>query len=359
MDYLKKISEYVRNNRLAQHLVFWMVIVVTYIPAGLLDENNDPLWVILLFNFCVHIPQMLASYFLAYYLLPKFILKKRYFLSLILFFLTCYIFSALARILTIHVGEELVRTPPFEQESVYEILTDLHSLVVKYFPSVYTVSFQFLFVKYFFNNEQKKSEATQLEQKKVESELKMLKAQLNPHFLFNTLNNIYSLSLDNSPKTASAIGKLSDILDHVLYKCNNQFVSLSSEIELMKNYIELEKLRYDNRLEITFDTDLENDMQIPPLLLLSLVENAFKHGAGEDSGSPKIWISIIQTKEVFTFKISNTVSSDYVSKDEHRIGLTNIKKQLDLIYSDNYSLDIKQAVNSFSVVLQINQNDSL
>lgn len=354
MDYFKKISEYVRNHRLAQHLLFWFVIVITYIPVGLLDENHDPLGVILLFNFCIHIPQMLAAYFLAYYLLPKFILKKKYFLSVILFLLSFYLFSALARILTVHVGEELVRARPFEQESIYEILTDINSLVAKYFPAVFSISFQFLFVKYFVNNEQKKSETRQLEQKKTETELKMLKAQLNPHFLFNTLNNIYSLSLDNSPKTANAIGKLSDILDHVLYKCNNQVVTLSSEIELLKNYIELEKLRYDDRLEITFDTDIENDIQIPPLLLLSLVENAFKHGAGEDSGSPKIWISIIQAKEVFTFKISNTVSSDYVSKDKDRIGLTNIKKQLDLIYPENYSLDIKQAVNSFSVVLQIN-----
>lgn len=359
MDYFKKISDYVRNNRLAQHLVFWTIIVITYIPAGLLDENNDPLWVILLFNFCIHIPQILASYFLAYYLLPKFILKKKYFSSLFLFFLACYFFSALARFLTIHVGEELVRTPPFEQESVYEILTDFHSLVTKYFPAVYTVSFQFLFVKYFFNNERKKSQETQLERKKVESELKMLKAQLNPHFLFNTLNNIYSLSLDNSPKTASAIGKLSDILDHVLYKCNSQFVSLASEIELLKNYIELEKLRYDERLEITFDVAVENDIEIPPLLLLSLVENAFKHGAGEDSGSPKIGITVTQRKGLFSFEISNTVSSDYVNKDKDKIGLANIKKQLDLIYSDHYSLDIKQAVNSFSVVLQINQNNNL
>lgn len=359
MDYLKKISEYVRNNRLAQHLVFWIVVVITYIPAGLLDESNDPIWVILLFNFCVHVPQILASYFLAYYLLPRFMSKKKYFFSIFLFFLTCYFFSALARFLTVHVGEELVRKPPFEKESVYEILTDIHMLVAKYFPAVYTVSFQFLFVKYFLNNERKKNEKTQLEGKKMESELKMLKAQLNPHFLFNTLNNIYSLSLDNSPKTASAIGKLSDILDHVLYKCNNQFVTLSSEIELLKNYIELEKLRYDKRLEITFDANFENDIQIPPLLLLSLVENAFKHGAGEDSGSPKIWITIIQKNDDFSFEISNTVSSDYVSKDKDKIGLTNIRKQLDLIYADNYSLDIKQAVNSFSVVLQINQKNSL
>lgn len=195
-----------------------------------------------------------------------------------------------------------------------------------------------------------------LSKERSDVELKTLKAQLNPHFLFNTLNNIYSLSLDNSPKTPVAIGKLSDILDHVLYKCNSQLVSLSSEIELLKNYIELEKLRYGERLEITFDTQIENDILIPPLLLLSLVENAFKHGAGEDSGSPKIAISVLQETNHFAFEIENTVAKEYVSKDKESIGLTNIKKQLDLIYGIHYVLDIQSSSGMFKVILQINQN---
>jgi LytS/YehU family sensor histidine kinase len=115
----------------------------------------------------------------------------------------------------------------------------------------------------------------------------MLKTQLNPHFLFNTLNNIYVLSLENSEKTQKSIEKLSKILDHVLFRCNTKYVSLSSEIELLENYIELEKLRYDDRLQINFNNHIEQDVKIAPLILLSLVENAFKHGAGEDSVSPK------------------------------------------------------------------------
>ena len=350
MDNFKKISEYVRTHRLAQHLLFWFIIVITYIPVGLLDESHDPLGVILLFNFCIHIPQMLAAYFLAYYLLPKFILKKKYFLSVILFLLSFYLFSALARILTVHVGEELVRTRPFEQESVYEILTDIHSLVAKYFPAVFSISFQFLFVKYFVNNEQKKNEARQLEQKKTESELKMLKAQLNPHFLFNTLNNIYSLSLDNSPKTASAIGKLSDILDHVLYKCNGQFVSLSNEIELIKNYIELEKLRYDDRLEITFDTVIENNIEIPPLLLLSLVENAFKHG--EISNEKPLNIELVGTIDKLYYQVSNSVKEK--QKDQQTgIGLNNLKDRLAYYFPQNYQLDYSLKDGIFTAKLQI------
>ncbi len=132
---------------------------------------------------------------------------------------------------------------------------------------------------------------------------------------------------------------------------------MSSEIELLKNYIELEKLRYDERLVVTFDTQIENDIQIPPLLLLSLVENAFKHGAGEDSGSPKIAIFVLQKASRFSFEISNTVSKDYTPKDKVTIGLSNIRKQLDLIYSTNYRLDTQSTTGFFKVILQINQTN--
>ncbi|UPT71414.1 MAG: histidine kinase [Flavobacterium sp. JAD_PAG50586_2] len=270
------------------------------------------------------------------------------------FLLATYIFPALGRLLTVHVGEELVRTPPFSQESFYEIMTDIGKLLINYLPVIYTGSFQFLFVKYFMDYKRSNEKQMLLGKEKVESELKNLKAQLNPHFLFNTLNNIYSLSLDNSPKTPIAIGKLSEILDHVLYKCENQQVSLSSETNLLKNYIELEKLRYDDRLEVAFEIDQEYDIQIPPLLLLSLVENAFKHGAGEDSGSPKISIVIFQKEDHFTFEISNTVSKDYTRKEKATIGLPNITKQLDLIYGANYNLDIQSSTQFFKVILQIN-----
>lgn len=353
MNFIKNTSLFLEQNRVMRHLLFWFVVFIINIPSGLLGQ--DPIWVVVVLNICIQIPQIIASYFFAYYLIPNFIIKKNYVYTLLLFLLASYIFSAMARILIVHFGEELVRMKPFEKESVYEILSDIHRLLVQYLPAIYSVTFQFLFIKYFMANKRIEENEMQMSKQKTESELKILKAQLNPHFLFNTLNNIYSLSLDNSPKTPIAIGKLSEILDHVLYKCNNLLVSLSSEIVLLKNYIELEKLRYDERLQITFETKIESDILIPPLLLLSLVENAFKHGAGEDSGSPMIDIGIFQKGSNFKFEISNTISNDYISKDKAKIGLSNITKQLDLIYADKYVLDIKQFQNSFTVILQINQ----
>ncbi|WBX71560.1 sensor histidine kinase [Tenacibaculum retecalamus] len=283
-------------------------------------------------------------------------MKKKYIKAIILFLVGTYLLAAFDRVLIVHVGEILVRRGTFTQEPFLEILMDWKKLLFYYVPSMYLMTFIFLSTKYFMDYKKVKEKGLVLEKEKSKNELKTLKAQLNPHFLFNTLNNIYSLSVSNSPKTSVSIGKLSEILDHVLYRCNGQFVSLSSEIELLKNYIELEKLRYDDRLQVLFTTNIEEDTEIPPLILLSLVENAFKHGAGEDSGSPKIDIHILNNQKEFTFKISNTISKDYQPKNKESIGLINIRKQLNLIYKNNYNLNIDCSKSTFTVVLNVNRN---
>jgi hypothetical protein len=353
IDYRKKISDYLQNHRIVRHLLFWLVIVLIYMSLGLMDETVG-LKESFVLNMCLHIPQAMISYFFCYYLIPQFIYKKKYVYSIVLFVAASYVFPVLARILTVHVGEELVRRRPFVQESILEILTDGGKLYFNYLPVVLSVAFQFLFVKYFLDFSRAREKEILLSKEKTEAELKTLKAQLNPHFLFNTLNNIYSLSLDHSPKTPLAIGKLAEILDYVLYKCNDELVSVSSEITLLENYIELEKLRYDDRLEVHIATDVAQDIRIPPLILLSLVENAFKHGAGEDSGSPKIWIDIVCRDRIFKASISNTISSEYSGHNEKRIGLSNIRMQLDLIYADSYAITIDVSQKLFKVILEIN-----
>ncbi|OSY87526.1 histidine kinase [Tenacibaculum holothuriorum] len=298
---------------------------------------------------------MISSYFIAYFWIPKFVKTKKYILSILVFVIAIYLLGVLSRILVVHVGEPLVRIPPFEQESIREIFTDYRWLLAKYIPNILLNSLVFVAVKYYFEDEREKSNKLALAKEKSEIELRTLKGQLNPHFLFNTLNNIYSLSIINSPKTSTSISKLSEILDHVLYRCNGKYVLLSSEIELLKNFIELEKLRYDDRLKVTFTEDIENDTEIPPLILLSLVENAFKHGAGEDSGSPQINIHVSNKDAKFTFKIMNTVSKDYQPDNKGNIGLLNVRKQLDLIYNVNYTLNIVETDNKFEVTLIVKQ----
>lgn len=340
-----------RQNRLLRHSLFWLVIFATYIPVGMLDGDSIP--VILLMNTCIHIPQMLAAYFFAYLVIPRFVFRKRYALAILLGIAALYLFPMLARLLTVHVGEELVRKRPFLQESVYEIMTDFGKLIFNYVPVVYIVSFQFLFVKYFLEYKRSIEREMRLSKQKTEAELRTLKAQLHPHFLFNTLNNIYSLSLDQSPKTPVAIGKLSEMLDYVLYQCNEPKVRLSGEVNLLANYIALETLRYDDRLEVNFNADISREIELPPLVLLSLVENAFKHGAGEDSGSPKIWIDIQSHADGFKAVIANTISAGYSVNTHGGIGLANIRQQLELVYAEDHTLEIAVLAKKFEVTLTI------
>ncbi len=216
-----------------------------------------------------------------------------------------------------------------------------------------------------------------LEKEKAETELKLLKAQLNPHFLFNTLNNIYSLSFTSPQRTSASIARLADILDHILYRSHQRFVALPAEIGLIRNYIELEKLRYDNRLTVNFCIEEDKEATIAPLILLSLVENAFKHGASNDAGEPVIEIGLKVTDHRLRFEISNTVAektavakADVTTADAaeasavegpavdgpavERIGLTNLRRQLEHLYGADHELLVTEEDGRFRVRLTIN-----
>ncbi|MFK7770891.1 MAG: sensor histidine kinase [Saprospiraceae bacterium] len=328
------------------HVLFWIGV---FLLDGISGDVFTKLYSNCVFGISNIIPQMVGSYFTVYYLVPKFLSKKKYLKFILGFIISAYFVSILARVLVVHVAEPIVRVPPFSQESFWEIATDIKWLFFRYFPATYIMVFFFWLVTYL--NFSRKNIA--LQQEKTSAELKMLKSQLNPHFLFNTLNNIYSLSLDNSPKTSESIGKLSEILDYVLYRCESKLVPLSGEVSLLENYIDLEKLRYDDRLKITFEKRVDSAIEIAPLILLSLVENAFKHGAGEDGGSPEIKILLESTSRVFIFSVKNSVVDSETKKTSSAIGLKNIQKQLILIYGKNYDLEIKEKANLFSVTLKL------
>ena len=180
---------------------------------------------------------------------------------------------------------------------------------------------------------------TTLENEKLTAELAFLKSQINPHFLFNTLNNIYSLAYQQSDKTPAAILKLSEIMRYMLYESNEDKVELSKEIRYLENYIELQRLRFKNEAYVRLNICGEADHQkIMPLVLISFVENAFKHGIATDPNNP-IDISICIEPIRLKFRISNKINN--LNKDETGgIGLINVKRRLELFYKDHYQLEI-------------------
>ncbi|WP_338225445.1 sensor histidine kinase [Algoriphagus confluentis] len=187
---------------------------------------------------------------------------------------------------------------------------------------------------------------------KKTAELAALKAQLNPHFLFNTLNNIYSLAVQGSPMTAVSIEKLSGILDYLLYRCDEKFVPLNQEINLLNNYISLQKLRYSNRLLIDQEFSIDSDYSIAPLILLTMVENMFKHGVEKTTGKAILKIKINATKGKFCMLTENTF--DPQSHTERGIGFKNVRHQLHLIYPTRHQIDSKEIGSIYRTQLKIN-----
>jgi two-component system, LytTR family, sensor histidine kinase AlgZ len=192
------------------------------------------------------------------------------------------------------------------------------------------------------------------QQEKITAELQLLKAQVHPHFLFNTLNNIYSFSIDNSPKTHGLILKLSSLLSYMLYDCKTEEVRLEKEIEIMKNYIDLEKERYGNKIEISWNVEGEiKDKFIAPLLMLPFLENAFKHGTSEQIEKSWLSVDILIKEDMFGCKIANS-KNEYVPYSEKGIGIANVKKRLELIYPGNYELRLNDEGLFFVVALVVN-----
>jgi two-component system LytT family sensor kinase len=195
----------------------------------------------------------------------------------------------------------------------------------------------------------------QLRIEKQAAELGYLRAQTNPHFLFNTLNNIYSLARDKSDLAPESILRLSKILRFMLYETAGEYIALEQEIKIITDYIALEKLRYDETLRINFNCDIEEMKQaLPPLLLIPLVENAFKHGTSETRGEPFVNLHLSVNRRQLIFVVEN--SAETLSGPPHvkeNIGLRNLRRQLFLLYTD-YKLSVQRNESVFTATLQIN-----
>jgi len=197
--------------------------------------------------------------------------------------------------------------------------------------------------------------AQQLRIEKQTAELNYLKSQTNPHFLFNTLNNIYSLARDKSDLAPESILRLSKILRFMLYETGGEYISIEQELKIIDDYIALEKLRYDESLKINFNYDVEDMKQaLPPLLLIPLVENAFKHGASETRSHPFVDIHLSVNKRQLTFTVKNSAETfSGQGGVKENIGLSNLRRQLQLLYAD-YDLAVQQSDSTFTANLKIN-----
>ncbi|WP_157766449.1 sensor histidine kinase [Pedobacter ginsengisoli] len=197
----------------------------------------------------------------------------------------------------------------------------------------------------------------------LNSELNFLRAQIHPHFLFNTLNNLYSLTLNNSPASPGVVLDLSQILRYMLYECNTDYVPLKKDIEIIRHYIGLEQLRYGDRLDLNLNIKGDiHGQQIAPLLMIPLIENAFKHGASEMI--EEAWINIVIEVEPSSIKLKVSNSKPLEQHQGNRshfgkIGLENVKKRLALIYPESHIFSVHDQEDMFAVILHIELFPSL
>ncbi len=327
------------------HTLFWLTIylVWTYIRAG---GNCYDIFL------RVNLVQ-LSMYMTAYYVLKRvqiprlFDQGKRLLFAASIFLLSVllYIYWRWMGVLWI---DDLVGYP---NRLLWSVGDYLHQSVQMYSPAMILLAWET------YNDRLKELERMErLEKEKLANELKFLKAQINPHFLFNTLNNLYSNVITKSPKAPDMVMQLSGILDYVLYKSQSKTVPLSEEVKTIEHFLGLEKIRYGQRLEVQYQVGQNLKLPVSPLILLSLIENAFKHGASGDIDHPKITIDIKEKQEEIHCEVWNTKSKyNGELNDAYKkgIGMKNIRRQLDLIYPNNHNLLIEDGKNSYCVKLTI------
>ena len=332
------------NSPFFKHFIFWCVVFL-YFSSTLWQQSKDLVLITQVVIFDIII-QIIIAYTIIYVLIPKLLNKNRKVLFLfliILMIITSYIsFSAYMSFYIKHKTKDLDYINFINRiTNVYNYLGSFVALLV---PTT---------ILLFFNYYKKQKEAANLLEQKKTNELNTLKNQLNPHFLFNTLNNLYTLALKKSDRTPEVIAKLSEILDYILYRCKDNFVLLKNEITLLHNYIALEKIRYGKRVEINFNGKIESDIKIAPLLLLTFLENSFKHGVSQEINTATIDIDIKVNSKRIDFYLKNSKPSTSIKVNRESIGLQNIKMQLDLLYPNKYTLDITNSTNTYIVDLKI------
>jgi hypothetical protein len=345
-----KIKEYA--FKLIVQSFFWVIIYFFY-NYFLGFGSNQKTYIQLFSAFLMPIT-MTISYFVVYFLVPKYLLKKLY-KSFILYTIYTLILSVYAIILSVLFA--LVYLADLNPENASPITKTLPFIILGVFfvvLIVVTLSLILHNYKSIVKNEDLKNKILQTQLQLKEQELKLLKMQIHPHFLFNSLNTIYGFALKKGEETPKMILKLSNLLDYILYQIEKPSVSLENEIYHLQDYISLEKLRFHDTLQVNLikESAVEN-INIAPMMLIPFVENSFKHGAIVN-GVLVINILIKKIDNTILFEVENSIIEK--SKSEGGIGLENIQKRLKMLYPNAHTLEINENDQRFKVSLTLQLN---
>ncbi len=347
------------------HLLFWggYLSLSVFVFSGREDTDRA-----LLIGSILIVPQIIVAYVNMELLIPRYLIQKKYwkYVGLVLLcFAGFYLFY------------EYILPVVYDKFGFFDAHKDPNRKWVRGNPGMenkpffnprrtmrliywFTQNFAIYFLSTAFKTSQialrREKEAADLKSENLNSELKFLRSQINPHFLFNSLNNIYALSVSKSDKTPGTILKLSDMLRYIIYDCNADRVPLDKEINYINNFIDLQKLKDDEMTNIRVDFDgADRSCMIAPMIFIPFIENSFKHSKIEDTTNGWIHLTIENTGNQLLFSVRNSVPKGDFTKDKvGGVGLENVKRRLELLYPHKHQLQIEKAENEFVVQLCIN-----
>ena len=362
-----------RSIRIRRHLLFWTTWCIYLTVTYLIPTNWIPAWNlqgptphiekygvalsalrILFAASLLTLVHMALVYGILYLFLPRYLSKNKNWIvitSLLLLFICLIAFiNYFNFVLNFYISTRMGYFPAMPEMDF--IIRAWGRQILFNYPTIAGLA---LAIKLLKNWYLKQKEAAQVAREKINAELQLLKAQVHPHFLFNTLNNIYSFIINDSPAAAEAITKLSDLLRYIIYECNQPVVKLEKELTMIKDYIDLEKIRYGKSFNMSLHImGNANNKMICPLLLIPFLENSFKHGASQMLTHPWVNLEIIIEEDILYFNLSNSKPGLSGEKAVTKgLGLNNVKKRLAILYGGRHSLNITEDALRFNVSLKV------
>lgn len=342
-----KYRDLLTRSRLVQHLLFW--VLSFYVLLRLFAYEFPPQQVDYVYTFLFHLSLWLGVYLNLMLLIPNFLKKGKYLLYTLCFLLNILLVIGMNEV-TFSILSDWI-FPDYYFISYYNFY-DLLQFALAYLG----VSSLLKLSKAWFELNKKDKRIKELEAQKLQIELNGLKHQISPHLLFNNLNAIYGMILDDNPNAGDALLNLSNNMRYVLYQTNVESISLEKEIAFIKDYINLQRLRIpEATCEITFESiEQPDNFQVVPLLFLPFVENAFKHGVNITRDDNFVHIHLRQAAANLVFKVRNSKKNrteTQAPQKEGGIGLSNVKNRLEKCYPNQYTLDIHETERIFEIIL--------
>lgn len=346
MPILKTYSRY----KIIGQLLFWLCSIIFAVTAFYVASEHQLVLNsgLLLQALIPNIGFALAVYVNLYVLVPLLLKQKKYIFYTFWLLILLAVSSLLIQTILVY-G---LKTKNFSDQ--FASMFSSHFFTTAFYVGITSL---FKFVKDWIHLQEMRLRYSQIEREKLEAELNTLKSQLNPHFLFNCLNNVYSLALTNSPKTPEIILKLSDLMRHVLYESRENFIPVKKELDFLSNFIELQKIRLNNKIDINYSiSGAIPDLKVIPLIFEPFIDNAFKHGLKNPAPSPYIHITISFHEKMMRSTISNNYKQTNTphSNQSSGIGLKNIEKRLEYLYPrSDYHYEVVKTPETFTIQLEV------